>query len=408
MEKNNINESISLEEEIYEEHIKKTINNLNKYEDMKILGKILHYLDKPIFYYYCTALSNTKSNPFDIDIEFCFEFIDKEMPYVSILTDFNKPSLNDNRNFYRCLTKDYKYKFFLNKLDQQEKVLESLVEGIENFLTYLNESIAINAFVFFGEYEYDHIYQINDFFQTKNYIEFYRINIILNKNKEERYIIFTQLYFLLFEPLENDKALAKLSYYNKLKDMNFIFEKKEENNSLIAKLPKIKNINSIEFVLIDRERKEKKEEVVDKTEEEDEINEIKEKEEKEEKDEKEGKLSYSKLMKEWIAFQKNIKFEDYDIVLNEYIILFSDNRGYLKFDDTKDNKIKELNKHIEFNEKLVTLYDKLNNKNNDYRKHKLISNIIYLCSELVSYSDSSDENGNEYMSKIRKYINTQK
>lgn len=112
-----------------------------------------------------------------------------------------------------------------------------MINGIENFLTYLNESIAINTFIFFGEYEYEHIYQINDFLQNNNILNFYRINEIINNNKnEERYIIITSLYFLIFEPLEEDKALAKLINSIKLKDLNLTFDKNEKNNSLILKL----------------------------------------------------------------------------------------------------------------------------------------------------------------------------
>ena len=45
---------------------------------------------------------------------------------------------------------------------------------------------------------------MNDFFQYKNSLNFYRINEIKkSKNKlEERYIIFTKLYFLFFVPYE--------------------------------------------------------------------------------------------------------------------------------------------------------------------------------------------------------------
>ena len=238
MEKNKINEITENpeNEKTYEEHIIKTINKLKENKNIKISGKILHYLETPILYYYCTSISNTNSNPFDIDIEFTFEFIDKETPYVAILTDFIEPSLRDNRNFFRCLTSDHKYKFNLNNLTQQEKILESMINGIENFLTYLNESIAINTFIFFGEYEYEHIYQINDFLQNNNILNFYRINEIINNNKnEERYIIITSLYFLIFEPLEEDKALAKLINSIKLKDLNLTFDKNVNIKIIIIK-----------------------------------------------------------------------------------------------------------------------------------------------------------------------------
>lgn len=397
MEKNIINESILLPEDAYETHISKTLDNLKKYKDIKITGKILHYLEEPVLYYYCTSISNTKSNPFDLDIEFGFEFINKEIPYVTILTEFIEPTMNDNRNYYRCLTHENKYRFSLNKLEEQEKILGLMIEGIENFLTYLNESIAVNTFIFFGEYELGHIYQINDFFQNKNYLNFYRINEIKNKKQEEKYIIFTKLYFLLFEPTPHDKALVKLVHSIKLRDLNLFFDKNEQNNSLILKLSKTKQIQDIEFTLIDRSRKKENEEV--NLVEEEEINEIKE---------RDDKPSYSILMKEWFNYKDKVNFDNYDIVLNKYKILFSDSKGYLIITDKKKNRIEEFNNHIKFNEKLVELYNKLKNKNNEGRVHKLISNIIYICSELVNYADTTEGKENEYLMKIRKFINANK
>jgi hypothetical protein len=402
MEKNKINEITENpeNEKTYEEHIIKTINKLKENKNIKISGKILHYLETPILYYYCTSISNTNSNPFDIDIEFTFEFIDKETPYVAILTDFIEPSLRDNRNFFRCLTSDHKYKFNLNNLTQQEKILESMINGIENFLTYLNESIAINTFIFFGEYEYEHIYQINDFLQNNNILNFYRINEIINNKKEERYIIITNLYFLIFEPFEEDKALARLINSIKLKDINLTFDKNEKNSSLILKLSlsktKKKNNKDIEFVLIDRSRKMENVNEVNLVD--DEL--IKENEDKDEKS------KYSLLMNQWFSYQDKINFKTYDIVLNKYKILFSDSKGYLKISEKKKNRIEEFNRHIKFNEKMVTLYENL--KNNDKRMYKLISNIIYICSELVNYADTKDGKENEYLIKIRKYINQYK
>ena len=116
----------------------------------------------------------------------------------------------------RCLSKKYDYIFSLDQLDEHINNMESIIQGLENFLTCLNESIAINTFIFFGQYEFEHIYQINDFLINKNCFNFFRINELINKKKEEKYIIITKLYFLIFKPLENDYALAKIIFYQKL------------------------------------------------------------------------------------------------------------------------------------------------------------------------------------------------
>ena len=395
MEINKINENISLGEEQYNESINKSIDKLKKYKDIKLSGKILHYLEKPTLFYYCTILSNNEYNPFDIDIIFSFEFIDGEIPYVKILTDFLEPSLNDNRNYYHCLTKDYKYKFSLDNFTKHEIILESMIEGIGNFLAYLSEAIALKSFIFFGEYEYDHIYNMNDFFQYKNYLNFYRINEIKkNKNKlEERYIIFTKLYFLFFAPFEEDKSLAKLLFFQKLKDINFIFDKNEQKNSLILKMNNKKYKNDIEFVLINRKREEKKEE----------LNLVEEDEEINEKNEKDKQSDYSILMNQWFLYQDNINFKKYDIVLSKYKLFFKDNKRKMKVKEINPNKIQEYNKYIQFNENLISLYEKINNTNNE-RINKMVSNIIYICSELVDYGDNQNGKENEYLMKIRKYI----
>ena len=387
---NNINEKIVINEEEYEKCLQKVLDKMKKYEDIILLGKLLHYLEKPSFFYDCTVLLDTKFNPFDIDIQFSFEFIHGEIPYVTILTDFVDPSLNDNRNYYRCLCKEYNYIFSLDNLPQHEKILELMIEGIENFLTYLNESIAVNTFIFFGQYEYNHIYQINDFLKNKNYLNFYRINQIKNNKYEERYIIFTKLFFLIFIPTPNDKALVKLLFFQKLKDLNLFFDKNKQKNSLIIKLNYKKFKNDIEFILIDRKRKSQLEEL-NLVEEED-NNEIKE------------KSDYSIILNDWFSYIDNIDFKKYDIVLSKYKILFKDNKRNIKLNDMKKEKVEEYNKFIQFNENLISLYEKLKNSNNTQRIYKLISNIIYICSELVDFGNTKESKENKYISKIKKYI----
>ena len=239
-------------EELNEEFIQQTVELFRDYTDIELYSKILHYLKKTSFYYYCNVYKKTKSNPFNVNINFCFEFIDGEIPYVTILTDFIEPTLNDNRNYYKCLTKEHKYIFYSDNTKEHQIILESMINGIGNFLNLLKDSRAINTFIFFGEYEYNHIYQINDFLMNKNYLNFYRINLINDNKEEERYILYTKLYFLLFEPLKEDKALIKVIYQEKLKDMNLDFDKNEPKNSLLVKIPLDDNKEYIEFIPIDR------------------------------------------------------------------------------------------------------------------------------------------------------------
>ena len=388
MEKNKINEKESFFEDKYENYIISSIEHLQKYKEyIKLSGKILHYLEKPILYYNCIVHQNTKINPFDFNIIFSFEFIDGEIPYISILTNIFELYLNDNKNYYRCLSKKYNYIFSLDNLKEHEKILENLIDGLENFITLINESLAINVFIFFGQYEYEHIYQINDFLKDEK-INFFRIKDLDEKN--EKYIIITQLYFMLFNPIETDKCLAKLLFYHKLKDLNIdsIFIKNEKNGNLILKLTETKFGKNIEFELIDRKRKNKL----------DEMNLVL----NEYNDIKNEFLENIKLFN----VGKNVDFKKYELVINKYKIIFNDSKNNFKIKKKSNKKSEEYIKCVDFYEKLIELYNKLKIKKE--RVDKIIDNIIYLCSELVNYSNCEGNDGNKYLLKIRKYIELQK
>ena len=380
MEINNINESVKVPSEKYEAIIIKIVNDLKKYEDIKIQGKILFYSKQPIFYYICTILGKSNSNPFNKNITFGFEFINKEKPYITILTDFIEPTLNDNRNYYHCLSKDYF--FSLYDLKQHEIILEDIIKNIGKFLFHIKESTSINAFIFFGEYEFGHIYQINDFLQNNQILKFYRI---YNKMKKENYIIFTKLYFLLFEPLQHDKALVKLVACRKLKDVDFFAEKDEKGKNFLLKFGK-KDKTVLAFEFIDRSLK-------DANDNNNENN----------NNEKEY-INLDKLRKDLSIYQNNINYEKYIIILNDYKILFNETKGNLDFKNKKlnENQISEYNKYIEYNEKLLEYYKNLNNKDNNKRVEEIISNVTSICSDMVGYSKYDKEIDNEYVLKIRK------
>ena len=395
MEKNNINETgtkVDLEQK-YENYIIKSIKYLQKYKDVKIIGKILYYLQKPVLYYICTVFCNTDINPFDIDIIFSFEFINFEIPYISITNDFIEPSLNDNRNYYKCLSKKYDYIFSLENLEEHIKIMDNIIIGIKNFLQCLNESLAINSFIFFGEYEYEHIYQINDFLAKKKKFNFFRINEILNNKREERYIIVSKLYFLIFKPLDNDFALAKIIFYQKLKDIKVYFDKNINNDTYILKLSATKYGKDIEFEMIERNINKEKE-IHLMLNENNEENAIK-------------ILEFSKLIKACTSLSNIIDFNKYDLILDEYKILFNNNKSNFTIKDETSKKINEYAKCLEYYEKLLDLYNKLNSKSKIERINIIISNIIYLCSELLNYPKQGKENENMYLSKIRKYIEFQ-
>ena len=94
------------------------------------------------------------------------------------------------------------------------------------------------------------------------------------------------------------------------------------------------------------------------------------------------------------------------MVIEKYKILFNGDKNNFKIKEKSEKKIKEYIKCVEFYEKLLELYDKLKIKKE--RRDKIIDNIIYLCSELVNYTNCEGEDDNKYLIKIRKYIELQK
>ena len=378
-------------ESIYEKFLIQTIDDFKDNKNISINSKILHYLPNPTLYFYISVHKNTNINPFNNEIIISVEFINGEIPYVTILTDFIEPSYNDNRNYYRCLTKEHDYIFSLENFEESKNILKLIVSGIKNFLTFVQESNEIDCFVYFGEYEFSHIYQVNDFLRNK--FEFYRIFEIKDNEKTEIFIIFTHLYFMIFQPLEFDKCLIKLIFYMELNEINFVFDKKNINQSLILDLNKTHYKDNLEFVLINRKQKNNKKE--------DNIFNL-------DYEEEEDEFDYSSLIKNWFVHQNtnlNI-FKKYNLIIKNYRIIFNESRDKLESAIGKNLDINEYNKLIEFYERIIE-YNKNKNldNNNNERLHKLISDIVNLCSELVNYDKTTN---NQYLMKIKKYLNSYK
>ncbi len=237
--------------------IKKIIKKYENETELKISGKTLNYiLDDEILIFYCTLYKSTNINPFSSDIYFNFEFKDNSTPYVQILNDFINPTLNDGRNIYYCLTNKHKYIFNKNNLDECENIFYELIDNIKEFLICLKENIQINAFIYYGNYEKERTYKINELILSKNTIKFFRIMQINGKEEYMKYVIITQLYFLIFEPDENDMSFAKLELCLPLKDIQFAFEeinphKKPNTNNFTLKI-----LNHYLLLIIKRLQKE--------------------------------------------------------------------------------------------------------------------------------------------------------
>jgi len=398
MQNSILNESPEcIKEEIYRQFILKTLNDFKENKDINITGKLLYYSSEPTLYYLVKVYKKTNINPFEKEILFSIEFINGETPYVSILSDFFEPTMNDNRNYFRCLTKEHKYIFYFNEYNISRIILKFMIAGIQNFLRVVKESIEIKHFIYFGEYEFRHIYQINDFLKNKN--KFYRIIEIDDNNREnELFIIFTKLYFMIFEPLEDDKNLVKLIFLKELNEIDFNYNKNEDNHSLILNLSETEYKKNLEFVLIDRKH------ILLKTRKNFEFD--------NEKNDRE--YDYSNLIKEWFTYQNNniLLFKNYKSIIKDYRMIFNEYREHMNLLELvtgKNLNFDECDKLIDFYEQLLEYYESQNNinkdNNNKERQIKLVSNLMYLCSELINFNKSQS---NRYFVTMKKYMNSYK
>ena len=406
MENSNKNQKSNLQ--IFIKEIKKNFSIKNK---IIILGKILHFIeDEEVLYFNIFINQSTDINPFESDIKLAIELINNKTPYVRILSDFIFPTLYDNRNYYYCLTNQHEYRTDFNNLNIFEKILKDILNnGIANFLFCIKENFYLNNFVFYGEYELNTIYNINDFLENDRILKFYRINQIITNPKEsleERYIILTQLYFLIFKPNNKDKSYATLLYVKHLKNITFNFSQNFRKNlnkntfnlSIISsEIENEKTQNEIEFIFINREEEAyKMYEMTQNSNNNDEAL-IEENNEK-----------FSIFNGEIESKKNEINFNKYNMVIENYKPLFNHrtvSNKKSKFDKSKD--IYEYDKLVEYCEKNFNFYkEKKEDKDKQIinRMDFYMININFLCSELIGFYDTNPKKIKDYIAKMKYYL----
>ena len=211
--------------ELFVETLELKINK--EYNDLlKVNAKILYEKEKRIFNFYILIYDNSEINPFDNDIEINIEFIEDEPPYIQIISNFLTPTMYDFRNYFLCFSAKSKYIFKISNLAKSQIILEEIISKIKFFLNNIKECESLKTFTYLGEYDMNHIYHINDFFRNTERVDIFRINQIKDDKFYDNvlYVLCTELYFIVFEPIENDKSLGKILFYNKLSDTVFNFE----------------------------------------------------------------------------------------------------------------------------------------------------------------------------------------
>ena len=67
---------------------------------LRIKGKLLHETNDINILFHLFIYKSTEINPFEAEIEMTAEFIEKETPYIQIMTNFLEPTLYDIKNYF--------------------------------------------------------------------------------------------------------------------------------------------------------------------------------------------------------------------------------------------------------------------------------------------------------------------
>ena len=460
---------ISEEEQDYILFIESLELKLNKqYKNIiKLQGKLLHETENINILFDVFLYKSTEINPFEADIEISIEFIENEAPYVQIMTNFLEPTLYDIKNYFLCLSKKKDYIFQSKYMGKCQIVFLEIISNMQIFLYHLYNCELFKTFVYFGEYNMNHIYHINNFLKNNEIIDFFRINRIDNEKFYEKilYIIITELHLIVFEPNDNNKSLCKILFYKKLSEIfinceevkystkdkttkklkvsikdiknNILFIKKHDKNMINDKIKILKKdnnsksnqdipksneiiINEKNYKIADSNKKEKQEDNYDnkfKTLNSNQsilnnnqnnsynkfeflfINE-------EEKDD----LKFENLKKEYENYKKfeqkkKILLENqYQNIISAYWLIFNYLNDLNKTGYSLQENIDEIDKLIEYNEKLFNKYSKRKTNVDKKILNNAINNIIFLCTEITSTLINEKDNIiNNYVEKIRKY-----
>ena len=460
---------ISEEEQDYILFIESLELKLNKqYKNIiKLQGKLLHETENINILFDVFLYKSTEINPFEADIEISIEFIENEAPYVQIMTNFLEPTLYDIKNYFLCLSKKKDYIFQSKYMGKCQIVFLEIISNMQIFLYHLYNCELFKTFVYFGEYNMNHIYHINNFLQNNEIIDFFRINRIDNEKFYEKilYIIITELHLIVFEPNDKNKSLCKILFYKKLSEIfinceevkystkdkttkklkvsikdiknNILFIKKHDKNMINDKIKILKKDNNSKsnqyipksneiiikeknYKIVDFNKKENQEDNYD--------NKVKTLNSNQSiinynqnnscnkfeflfiNEEEKDDLKFENLKKEYENYKKfeqkkKVLVEnEYQNIITAYWLIFNYLNDLNKTGYSLQENIDEIDKLIEYNEKLFNKYSKRKTNVDKKILNNAINNIIFLCSEITSTLINGKDNIiNNYVEKIRKY-----
>lgn len=133
------------------------------------------------------------------------------------MSNFIFPTLFDNRNIILSIL-GYEW----NKTNN----IEEIIEAIPSFLDRVLENTTNKYLAYYGEIKIDEVYDVNHFLINPE-LNFFKCFQLLkakstsnaDKLKKERYIILTDVYFLLLDPAPNYKNMAKLIFFGDIRNI---------------------------------------------------------------------------------------------------------------------------------------------------------------------------------------------
>lgn len=112
-----------------------------------------------------------------------------------------------------------------------------IVENIPTFLQRIYENNENKIMVYYGDYSIDSIYEMNDFLANRE-LNFYKVNqTYFSGNKQvnkNRYVVLTDLFFLLFDPEPNNLNLGKLLFLGDIRQLSSSKGHDEHSNHLVV------------------------------------------------------------------------------------------------------------------------------------------------------------------------------
>ena len=196
---------------------------------------------------------NTYLNPYkETDIFFSITInnsFPKIIPYVRCISNFHTPTLYDNRNYFYSILHYNNENNNINSLNI-ETIFE-LFNKIPKFLNFIKNSKENKILSYFGTYLINEIYDVNDFISNPM-IFFFRIYMSYKNKKDfkkfKRYLILTEIYFILIEPAPDCLNLGKLLFFG---DINYIKQRKidtfDKDHSIVYL--KIDEKITLEFIM---------------------------------------------------------------------------------------------------------------------------------------------------------------